>query len=68
MVGFIHVPLLPELVSAPERQPSMHMTLQLAGLDLVVAACRDAGEHAGSAGAEGAAGDAMGGIYLGRTA
>ena len=53
MVGFVHVPLLPEQVSAPEQQPSMHMTLQVAGLDQVIAACRDAGE---------------GGIYLGRTA
>jgi len=53
MVGFIHVPLLPELVSAPEKQPSMHLALQLAGLDLVIAACKDAGE---------------GGLYLGRTA
>jgi pyroglutamyl-peptidase len=53
MVGFLHVPLLPELVNAPERQPSMHMTLQAAGLDLVLEACRDA---------------ASGGIYLGRTA
>jgi pyroglutamyl-peptidase len=53
MVGFIHVPLLPELVKTPERQPSMHMTLQVAGLDLVLAACKDAGE---------------GGLYLGRTA
>ena len=67
MVGFIHVPLLPELVSAPERQPSMHMTLQLAGLDLVVAACRDADEAAGER-AEGAAEAPLGGIYLGRTA
>lgn len=56
MVGFIHVPLLPELVSAPERQPSMHMSLQVAGLDLVIAACRTAG------------GLANGGLYLGRTA
>jgi pyroglutamyl-peptidase len=53
MVGFVHVPLLPEQVSAPEQQPSMHMALQVAGLDQVIAACRDAGE---------------GGIYLGRTA
>jgi len=53
MVGFIHVPLLPGLVKTPERQPSMHMTLQVAGLDLVLAACKDAGE---------------GGLYLGRTA
>jgi pyroglutamyl-peptidase len=67
MVGFIHVPLLPELVSAPERQPSMHMNLQLAGLDLVVAACRDADEAAGER-AEGAAEAPLGGIYLGRTA
>jgi len=52
MVGFLHVPLLPELVNAPEQQPSMHMALQAAGLDLVLAACRDT---------------ASGGIYLGRT-
>jgi pyroglutamyl-peptidase len=66
MVGFIHVPLLPELVSTPERQPSMHMTSQVAGLDLVIAACRDAGERA-EGGAGGAAAP-LGGIYLGRTA
>jgi pyroglutamyl-peptidase len=60
MVGFLHVPLLPELVSAPERQPSMHMALQARGLDLVIAACRAA---SGSAN-----GSASGGIYLGRTA
>ena len=53
MVGFVHVPLLPEQVSEPERQPSMHLALQVAGLDLAIAACRDAGEC---------------GIYLGRTA
>ena len=53
MVGFLHVPLLPELVNEPQQQPSMHMALQAAGLDLVLAACRDA---------------ARGGIYLGRTA
>ena len=53
MVGFVHVPLLPEQVSDPERQPSMHMPLQVAGLDLAIAACREAGEC---------------GTYLGRTA
>ena len=53
MVGFVHIPLLPEHVSAPEQQPSMHMALQVAGLDLAIAACREAGEC---------------GIYLGRTA
>ena len=47
MVGFVHVPLLPEQVSDPERQPSMHMALQVAGLDLAIAACRDAGEARG---------------------
>lgn len=51
-VGFMHVPLLPDQVSVPERQPSMHMALQIAGLDKAIDACRDAGE---------------GGIYLGRT-
>ena len=50
MVGFLHVPLLPELVTEPERQPSMSMALQSAGLDHVIEACRTA--------------DA-GGIYLG---
>jgi pyroglutamyl-peptidase len=42
MVGFLHVPLLPELVSEPERQPSMAMATQSAGLDCVIEACRAA--------------------------
>jgi pyroglutamyl-peptidase len=54
MVGFLHVPLLPELVDEPERQPSMAMALQAAGLDLVIEACRTASDEAG--------------LYLGRTA
>jgi pyroglutamyl-peptidase len=41
-VGFLHVPLLPGQVTDPERQPSMAMALQEAGLDCVLAACRDA--------------------------
>jgi pyroglutamyl-peptidase len=53
LVGFLHVPLLPELVSQPDRQPSMSMALQAAGLDCVIEACRAA---------------SAGGIYLGRTA
>jgi pyroglutamyl-peptidase len=53
MAGFLHVPLLPELVTEPEKQPSMAMALQAAGLDCVLAACRAAG---------------TGGIYQGRTA
>jgi len=47
MVGFLHVPLLPELVDDPERQPSMALTLQAAGLDCVIEACRTAGDEAG---------------------
>ncbi|HTI22356.1 MAG TPA: pyroglutamyl-peptidase I [Kutzneria sp.] len=45
MVGFLHVPQLPELVTKPEQQPSMSMALQSAGLDLVIDVCRtvDAG-------------------------
>jgi pyroglutamyl-peptidase len=53
MVGFLHVPLLPELVSQPDRQPSMAMALQAAGLDCVIEACRAA---------------SAGGIYLRSTA
>lgn len=53
MTGFLHVPLLPELVTEPEKQPSMAMALQAAGLDCVLAACRAA---------------SAGGIYQGRTA
>lgn len=46
-VGFLHLPLLPELVDVPERQPSMAMPLQAAGLDLLIDACRTAGDEAG---------------------
>ncbi|MDQ2876454.1 MAG: pyroglutamyl-peptidase I [Actinomycetota bacterium] len=53
MVGFLHVPLLPDLVSQPDQQPSMAMALQAAGLDCVIEACRAA---------------SAGGIYLGSTA
>jgi pyroglutamyl-peptidase len=42
LVGFLHVPLLPELVTQPDRQPSMSMALQAAGLDCVIDACRAA--------------------------
>jgi pyroglutamyl-peptidase len=43
LVGFLHVPLLPELVTDPARQPSMAMPLQAAGLDCVIEASRAAG-------------------------
>jgi pyroglutamyl-peptidase len=39
-VGFVHVPLLPEQVSEPSRQPSMARDLQARGLDSVIAATR----------------------------
>jgi pyroglutamyl-peptidase len=42
MVGFLHVPLLPELVTRPQEQPSMSMALQSAGLDRVMETCRAA--------------------------
>jgi pyroglutamyl-peptidase len=53
MIGFLHVPLLPELVTDPERQPSMAMATQSAGLESLIKECRAA---------------SAGGIYLGRTA
>jgi pyroglutamyl-peptidase len=53
-VGFVHVPLLPELVDDPERQPSMSMSMQSQGLDLAIEASRAA--HTGS------------GLYLRRAA
>jgi pyrrolidone-carboxylate peptidase len=43
-VGFLHLPLLPELVTDPEEQPSMARSLQEEGLDMVLdvtAAARD---------------------------
>jgi pyroglutamyl-peptidase len=53
-VGFLHVPLLPDLVTEPDRQPSMSMALQSAGLGLVLSASQNATDG--------------GGLYLGRTA
>jgi pyrrolidone-carboxylate peptidase len=47
MAGFLHVPSRPELVGAPERQPSMAMTLQADGLDCLLKACRLAGDETG---------------------
>lgn len=52
MVGFLHVPLLPELVTDPQRQPSMALATQQAGLLHVIETCRTA---------------SAGGIYLGGT-
>jgi pyroglutamyl-peptidase len=53
-VGFLHVPLLPHLVTDPQREPSMALALQEAGLDAVLRACKGASGPAG--------------LYLGRTA
>jgi pyroglutamyl-peptidase len=52
-VGFVHVPLLPEHVDDPARQPSMAMPLQAAGLEAVIEASQVASDDAG--------------LYLGRT-
>jgi pyroglutamyl-peptidase len=46
-VGFLHVPLLPHLVTDPQREPSMAMALQEAGLDAVLRACQGASRPAG---------------------
>ncbi len=46
-VGFLHVPLLTELVDDPERQPSMSMAMQSAGLELVLEAGQSAAAQAG---------------------
>jgi pyroglutamyl-peptidase len=46
-VGFLHVPLLPHLVTDPQREPSMAMGLQEAGLDAVLRACRGASRPTG---------------------
>ncbi len=46
-VGFVHVPLLPELVEDPERQPSMSMALQAKGLDCVIEVTRAVADEAG---------------------
>jgi pyroglutamyl-peptidase len=54
-VGFVHVPLLPELVDDPEHQPSMSMSMQSEGLDLAIEASR-------------AADQGTGGLYLRRAA
>jgi pyroglutamyl-peptidase len=54
-VGFVHVPLLPELVDDPEHQPSMSMSMQSEGLDLAIEISR-------------AAAPGTGGLYLRRAA
>jgi pyroglutamyl-peptidase len=40
LVGFLHVPLLPEQVERPASEPSMSFALQQAGLDTVLDVCR----------------------------
>jgi pyroglutamyl-peptidase len=41
-VGFIHVPQLPELVTSPDKEPSMSMSMQSLGLDLAIETSRAA--------------------------
>lgn len=57
LVGFLHVPQLPDLVTEPEKQPSMALDLQAKGLDLMLSACRTTGQSRSDHG-----------IYQGRTA
>jgi pyroglutamyl-peptidase len=47
MVGFLHVPLLPEQVTKPATEPSMPFPLQQAGLDVVLDVCRASGRTGG---------------------
>jgi pyroglutamyl-peptidase len=61
-VGFLHVPLLPHLVTDPQREPSMAMALQEAGLDAVLRACHTTAEDAGEEPGE------EDGLYLGGAA
>jgi pyroglutamyl-peptidase len=40
LVGFLHVPLLPQQVERPATEPSMSFALQQAGLDTLLDVCR----------------------------
>jgi pyroglutamyl-peptidase len=46
-VGFLHLPLLPELVDDPERQPSMSRAMQAQGLELALEVSRTAATATG---------------------
>jgi pyroglutamyl-peptidase len=62
-VGFIHVPLTPELVADPAREPSMAFVDQLAGLEAVLDACEGAPAEAGLYAQEGAPHDGTGALH-----
>lgn len=46
-VGFLHVPLIPELVNDAERQPSMSMSMLSEGLDLAIQVSRTTDPQSG---------------------
>jgi pyroglutamyl-peptidase len=62
-VGFIHVPLTPELVTDPGREPSMALADQLTGLEAVLDACERAPEGTGLYAVPGAVEDGSGALH-----
>jgi pyroglutamyl-peptidase len=62
-VGFIHVPLTPELVTDPGREPSMALADQLTGLEAVLDACERAPVGAGLHASVGSAEDGSGALH-----
>jgi len=62
-VGFIHVPLTPDLVDDPAREPSMAFDDELAGLEAVLDACGAAPAGAGLYAAAGAPEDGSGALH-----
>jgi pyroglutamyl-peptidase len=62
-VGFIHVPLTPELVGDPAREPSMAFADALSGLEAVLDACVRAPAEQGLYAAEDAPEDGTGALH-----
>ncbi len=62
-VGFIHVPLTPELVADPAHEPSMAFADLVAGLEAALDACERAPAEAGLYAGEGAPADGTGALH-----
>jgi pyroglutamyl-peptidase len=62
-VGFIHVPLTPELVGDPAREPSMAFADLLSGLEAVLDACMRAPAREGLYAVKGAPEDGTGALH-----
>jgi pyroglutamyl-peptidase len=62
-VGFIHVPLTPELVTDPVREPSMAFTDLVTGLEAVLDACDRAPADSGLYALQGAPADGTGALH-----